>query len=72
MDNNLIKLILHKKRFSIWEIKVNKVAFLKVIRIMHLKGGEINKVKVLGRNRMPTHLTGNPFSAATTILFNSR
>jgi len=48
MDNALIKPILHKKRFSICEIKVDKVVFLEIIRIMHLKGGEIINVKVLG------------------------
>jgi len=57
MDNALIKSILHKKRFSIWEIKVDKVAFLEIIRTMHLKGGEIIKVKALGGNRMLAHPT---------------
>jgi len=56
MYNALIKSILHKK-FNIWEIKVDKVAFLEIIRIMHLKDGEIIKVKALGGNRRLAHPT---------------
>jgi len=50
----------HKKRFNIWEIKVDKVVFLEIIIIMHLKGRETIRVKVLGGNRMLVHLIGSP------------
>jgi len=36
------------------------VVFLEIIRIMHLKGGETIKVKVLGGNRTLVHLIGSP------------
>jgi len=42
------------------EIKVDKVIFLEIIIIIHLKGGETIKVKVLSGNRMLVHLIGNP------------
>jgi len=59
MDNALIKLILHKNRFNILEIKVEKMVIMEIIRIMQLKGGEIIKVKALGGNRMLAHPTDN-------------